>query len=66
MGNFYFLFFKKFLLLLTKLSVEQDDWGLGYHSMRFRQLSNFLNFLRASVLRRSAAREETRIYHVSK
>ena len=30
------LFFKSFLLALTKLSFWQGDWGLGYHSMGIR------------------------------
>ena len=32
--NFYFC--KSFLLVLTKFSFWQEDWALGYHSMKFR------------------------------
>ena len=30
--------FKRFLLLLRKYSFLQEDWALGYHSMKFRIL----------------------------
>ena len=30
------LFFKSFLLALTKFSIWQRDWALGYNSMKFR------------------------------
>ena len=36
-SSFHFLFFKSFLLVLTKLSFWQGEWALGYHSMKFRQ-----------------------------
>ena len=35
-GKVYFLFFKSFLLVLTKFSFWQEDWALGYHSMKCR------------------------------
>ena len=35
-----FLFFKSFLLVLTKLSFWQGDWGLGYHYVTFRKFPN--------------------------
>ena len=31
-----FLLFKSFLLVPTKLSFWQEDWALGYDSMKFR------------------------------
>ena len=55
----YFLFFKSFLLALTKLSFWGGDWALSYHSLKFRQFPDIFY-----VLRRSATREATRIYHV--
>ena len=39
-GKVYFLFFKSFLLALTKFSFWQEDWALGYHSMNFRHFPN--------------------------
>ena len=33
--KFNFLFFKGFLLVLTKLLFWQKDWALDYHSMEF-------------------------------
>ena len=36
-GKVQFLFFKSFLLVLTKLSFSQGGWGLGYDSMKFIQ-----------------------------
>ena len=35
-GKVSFLFFESFLLVSTKLSFWQEDWALGYHSMKFR------------------------------
>ena len=38
-GKVQFLFFKNFLLVLTKItkpSFRQRDWALGYHSMKLR------------------------------
>ena len=35
-GKFYFLIFKRFLLVLTKLLFWWEDWVLGYHSVEFR------------------------------
>ena len=35
-GKFEFLFFSSFLLALTKILFWEDDWALGYHSMKFR------------------------------
>ena len=34
-GEVEFVFFKSFLLVLTKLSFWQGDQELGYHSMKF-------------------------------
>ena len=34
--KFSFLFFKSFILVSTKLSFWQEDWALGYDSMKFR------------------------------
>ena len=39
-----FLFFKSFLLVLTKLSFWLGDWALGYHSMMFRQFPGISKF----------------------
>ena len=47
------LFFGTFVLVLAKLLFWQRAWGLGYHSMGFRQFP---------MLSRSG----TRIYHVYK
>ena len=49
--------------MLTKLLFWQEDWALGYHSMRLRQ---FPNFLISQVLSRLATREATRVYQVYK
>ena len=38
-GKVYFLFFKNFLLVLTKFLFGQGDWALGYLSMEFRHFS---------------------------
>ena len=35
-GKVSVLFFNLFLLVLTKLSFWQEDWALGYQSMKFR------------------------------
>ena len=43
-------------------SVHGLGFGLGYHSMGFRHFLIFRNFVRSSILSRSA----TRIYHVCK
>ena len=34
--KFNFCFSKSFLVVLTKFSFWQEDWALGYHSIRFR------------------------------
>ena len=36
--------FKSLLLVLTKLSLWQGDWALGYHYMKFRQFSDISKF----------------------
>ena len=41
--KFNFCFSRKFLLLLTKISYWQEEWALGYRSMRGR-LGSFLIF----------------------
>ena len=43
-GKVYFLFFKSFLLVLTKLSFWQGDWILGYHSMSLRYFTKISLF----------------------
>ena len=40
----YFLFFRSFLLLLTKLPFCKEDLALGYHSSKFRQFSHISEF----------------------
>ena len=35
-GRVQLLFFRSFLLVLTKLSFRRGDWALGYHSMKCR------------------------------
>ena len=35
-GTVQFLFFSSFLLLLTKFLFWEEDWALGYNSMKFR------------------------------
>ena len=35
-----FLLFKSFLLVSTKISFWQEDWALGYDSMKFRHFSD--------------------------
>ena len=46
MGKVYLPFFGSFLLLLEHFSFLQEDWALGYHSMKidntFLIFSNFL------------------------
>ena len=37
-----FIFFKSFLLVLTKLVFWQGDWALSYHPMEFRQSSDIV------------------------
>ena len=39
-GKFQFLFFRSFLLVLTKFLDSQKDWALGYHSSTFRHFLN--------------------------
>ena len=39
-----FLFFKSFLLVLTKFSFWLGDWTLGYHSVKFRHLPQIFWF----------------------
>ena len=34
-GKVQLLFFRSFLLVLTKFSFWEEDWALGYHSMIF-------------------------------
>ena len=34
------LFFKSFLLVLTKLSFGLGEWVMGYHSMGFRHFAD--------------------------
>ena len=34
-GKVQFLFFSRFLLVLTKFSFWEEDWALGYNSMKF-------------------------------
>ena len=34
-GKVSYLFFKSFLLALTKFSFWQEDWALGYYSLNF-------------------------------
>ena len=38
--KFNFCFSRDFLLVLTKFSFWQQDWALGYHSMKFRHFPN--------------------------
>ena len=40
----WFLFPKSFLLVLTKFSLSQGIWALGYQSMKFRQLPHISRF----------------------
>ena len=35
-GNVYFLFFRRFLLVLTKCSFRKKDWALGNKTWRFK------------------------------
>ena len=35
MEKAFFVFFRSFLLVLTKFSFWQEDWALAYHSMTF-------------------------------
>ena len=42
--NSDFIFSTFFLLLLTKLSFQQGDWTLGYHSMKFRHFTDISLF----------------------
>ena len=63
MRKVYLLFFKTFLVVLTKLSFWQGEWVLGYHFMKFRHFPN-ISFLRSYVVSRSTPRDATRIYHV--
>ena len=35
-GKVWFLFFKRFLQVLTKFSFWLEDWALGYYSLKFR------------------------------
>ena len=56
------LFFKSFLLVITKLLFWQRDGSLGYHSMDLETFLIFPNFQRSQVLSCSANRK----YHVYK
>ena len=68
MGEVKFLFFKSFLLGLTKYSIWRVVWALGYHSMGIGYspgISQFPGVLHIS-LSRSAIGKVTCIYHVHK
>ena len=39
-----FLFFREFLLVLTKLSFREEDWALGNNSMKFWDLPDISQF----------------------
>ena len=45
------LFFKTFLLVLTKFPFLQEKLTLGYHSMKFRHFPDISQFLKPSVVR---------------
>ena len=34
-GKVQFLFFRSFMLVFKKFSVLEENWTLGYHSMKF-------------------------------
>ena len=40
MGKVQFQFLNSFLLLLTKFSFWEEDWALGYNSMKIWDLRN--------------------------
>ena len=44
-GKVQILFFKNFLLVLTRFSFWEEDWALGYNSMKFLNISKFLKIL---------------------
>ena len=46
-------------MVLTRLSIRQGDWGLGYNSIKFPDVFSF-----HKVLNPAATLEATRIYHV--
>ena len=42
-GRFQFLSFSNFLLVLTKFLFWEEDWTLGYNSMKFRDFPDLLS-----------------------
>ena len=66
MGKVSFLFLKSFFLVFRKLLFWQENWPLGYHSMKFRHLRDVPNFLRSRVLSRLTSHDAARIYDVHK
>ena len=46
-----FLFFSSFLLVLTKYSFWEEDWALGYNSMKFGDFSDISKFPKILSLR---------------
>ena len=39
-GRVQFLYFRSFLLVLTKFLFWKEDWALGYNSMKFLDFSD--------------------------
>ena len=60
-GKVELLFFRRFLLVLTKISFWVEDWALGNNIRSFQIFLIFSNFPRSKVLCRSPSYELTRI-----
>ena len=60
-GKVELLFFRRFLLVLTKISFWVEDWALGNNLRSFQIFLIFSNFPRSKVLCRSPSYELTRI-----
>ena len=55
-GKFKFPFFTSFLLVLTKFSFWEEDWALGYNSMKFWNFS-VISYLPKSFVVRQLVRQ---------
>ena len=50
-GKVQFLFLRRFVLVLTKFSVQEEDWALGNNSMNFRDFSGICQFPKILTLK---------------
>ena len=57
------IFFRRFLLILTKVSLWEEDWALGYKNVKLKIFLTFPNFLRFLILNRFTNHKSTRNNH---